>query len=133
MTPEQRKERARKAGLAKKGHKASHTIEAAKTKEFLIAKIKEDFEEFYQAAKDSALGHLQVVTTPSGRKRVYKTAPNAVMLKDFFDRAFGKPTQPIEGSLTVKNDLSERAQSLLHEFREIEDTINSEDSPKPNL
>lgn len=122
LTPEQRKARAKKAGEAKKGYKAPHTLAAQETKAKLVELIHADMVELYAAWKDSALGHYLEVKTPQGVVKVYKKAPNAMAIKDMFERAFGKPTQPIEGELKPLN-FSDRAQKLLHDFHNIESEL----------
>ena len=98
-----------------KGKPSPSTLAKVAAQDALRAAIEADMQELYDAWKATAIGHFVRVKTATGETKVYKRSPNASAIKDMFERAFGRPKQPIEGSITVM-DLSESAQAILDEL-----------------
>lgn len=117
-----------KGGAKSKGRVSPQTAAKQAAREVLRKKIEADIEPLYEAWKDSAVGHHVQVKLPNGTMRVYKRSPNAMAIKDMFERAFGKPTQPVE--LREPEDLSERAEAILHELfdEDTDEEIGEEDT-----
>lgn len=93
----------RKGGPKHKGQQSPTTVAKIEAREALRKKIEADMEPLYEAWKDSALGHFIQVKLATGEMKVYKKPPNAVAIKDMFERAFGKPDQKVEAAVTVES------------------------------
>ncbi len=117
---ERARELGRKGGMKGKGRISPTTQAKVDAREELRKLIEADMRELHSAWKDAALGHFMQVKMPTGEMKVYKKAPNAVAIKDMFERAFGKPEQPITGDVTMKMELSTRAQSILNEINSLD-------------
>lgn len=114
FTKENAAELGAKGGAKNKGRVSPTTKAKQLAREALREHIENDMEELYTAWKDVAVGHFIQVKTAAGTTKVYKRSPNGNAIRDMFERAFGKPTQPV--IVADPEDLSERAKAILHEL-----------------
>lgn len=91
MTPEKRKAISRQGGLAKKGYRAKHTLEAQEARKLLVERIICEQDALLTAWLDVAKGYWVESKDVDGNSvRLYKRAPNAAAIRDILDRVFGK-------------------------------------------
>ena len=107
----------KKGGPKNKGRLGPQTVAKIEAREALRQLIEADMIELHAAWKDSALGHYVQVKTPSGMMKVYKESPNAIAIRDMFERAFGKPDQKIEGKLILESQNKERMKKRAGEIK----------------
>lgn len=106
--------------------KASHTITSEARRAWLIERIHQDMPALYDAWLQTALGHV-VQKEVQGVERIYDVPPNPMALRDMFERAMGKPVQPVEGKIDTSVDLTARAQSILAKLNAINEEPDRQD------
>jgi len=72
------------------------TIKAQMFRELLQQRIEGRIDLFLDAWEDLALGHWLEITTETGTKKVYKTAPDQRAMKAIMDQAMGRAPQGID-------------------------------------
>jgi len=123
LTKEEASAMGKKGGAVRGEQRKQETVAKIEAREALRKKIEADMDALYSAWRDAAIGHFITVDGVS----VYKKSPNAVAIKDMFERAFGKPTQPIgfENPLQIQS-LDKKAEELIAKINEYEETSDED-------
>lgn len=103
LTKEQASAMGKKGGPKHRGQQSATTVARLTAREELRKLIEKDQAALYSAWRESALGHFVQVKLPGGTTNVYKKSPNAIAIKDMFERAYGKPDQKVEANVTVES------------------------------
>lgn len=117
----------KKGGVKNKGKVSPNTVAKIEARQVLREKIEKDLEPLYDAWRDCALGHFVEVKTATGVVKVYKESPDSHAIRDMFERAFGKPVQPIEGKIDETIDLSEHAAKILAKLEAINENESGQE------
>ena len=106
------REARRRGGLAKRGKKQQHTLDAIEMRKRLIARVAEKLDPLIDAHLDLALGYYEAVTIKDEKGKeivvnAYKKPPDATALRYLKDQVIGKPTETLKVTedITLKIDI----------------------------
>lgn len=94
----------KRAGAGKpKGYRASHTIEAAKAREYLIDRITSELEPITTAQIEAAKGMWIDDLDPNGERiKVYRKLPDLKAGEYLLNQGVGKPVESLEANINLK-------------------------------
>jgi hypothetical protein len=127
LTHDQAVKLGKKGGQKNKGRVSPTTAAKIDARAKLRELIEADMIELHAAWKDSALGHFVQVKLPTGMTKVYKKSPNAIAIKDMFERAFGKPDQKVEAAVTVESQADMAIAAVLATLNQAIETHEQDD------
>ncbi len=112
-----------KGGKARKGAVGNNTSRAQRTRRWLLDRIEDDRERWYEALRAAGLGHFVGKELPGvGIVNVYLKSPNVDAIKEVLNRALGRVPQTLAIDLDPKEDeVKNYALDLIQPFLDPDD------------